>query len=240
MKLKPLHLSCLMALSCITNIYAQAPETAWTQTFPGAHDRVAAGIVATPDGGYVTAGKIAEFYGGISQGSDIMEGLLTKTDANGNLIWQKNYGGPGSDYFNAILATADGGFIMAGGSDTAGGDVTVNQGMTDCWVVKTDGEGNIEWQRTYGGTLIEVADAITATPDGGYVIGASTSSSDGDIATAPHAYADFWIFKIDATGNIVWQQTLGGAEPIMSGLLKPQLMAVLLRVDILTRLPVAM
>lgn len=200
----------IMAVTCTTPINAQAPETAWTHTFDGEHDRVAAGIVATLDGGYVTAGHLADLYTGISQQSDIMEGLLTKTDADGNVIWQKNYGGPGSDYFNAILATADGGFILAGTSDAAGGDVTLNQGLTDCWIVKTDSDGNIEWQRTYGGTATETADAITATADGGYVVGASTSSSDGDIATAPHAFSDFWIFKIDATGNIIWQQTLGG------------------------------
>ncbi|MBU3742429.1 MAG: hypothetical protein FGM24_09125, partial [Candidatus Kapabacteria bacterium] len=116
------------------------------------------------DGGYILTGYTA------SSGAGLDDMYLVKTDASGNLVWAKTYGGTGRDYGNAVKQTADGGFLIAGYtlSYGAGGD--------DLWLVKTDNAGNQLWHKTYGGTASDVAYSMDLTTDGGYVIVGHTLS----------------------------------------------------------------
>lgn len=123
--------------------------------------------------------------------------------------WQKSLGGSLRDYGKSIHQTQDGGYIIAGSSESNNGDVTGNQGAFDCWIVKLDLSGNIQWQKTYGGTNGDGANSIQQTQDGGYIFAGGSSSINGEV-TGNHSYSDYWVVKIDPSGNIQWQKSLGG------------------------------
>ena len=127
--------------------------------------------------------------------------------------WQKCLGGTGTDVPWQVQPTADGGFIVCGSSGSNDGQVTGHHGVTampDCWIVKLDAAGLIEWQKSYGGSSYETANSVLQTPDGGYIFAGGTYSSDGDV-TSNHGGYDFWVVKLNDTGAILWQKTYGGS-----------------------------
>jgi len=131
-----------------------------------------------------------------------------------NIEWQQIYGGTNADGAYDIDATADGGFITGGYSYSgiSGNKSVTNYGDSDYWVVKTDAAGNIEWQKTYGGSAFEQVETIAQTADGGYIVGGySVSGISGNKTEANVAGSiDLWIVKLDASGNITWQNAIGG------------------------------
>jgi hypothetical protein len=128
--------------------------------------------------------------------------------------WQKTFGGSGSDRAGSIDKTSDGGFIVLGASNSNDGDVTVNHGNADYWVIKLLSTGAIQWQKSLGGSNIEYFAAVKQTPDNGYIVCGSSLSVDGDI-TGHHGdttHSDFWIVKLTSTGSIQWQKSFGGTN----------------------------
>lgn len=131
--------------------------------------------------------------------------------------WSKNYGGSQYEVGTCIKATKDGGYIMCGSTASNDSDVTKNYGNVDCWVVKINSIGQIEWQKNYGGSLVEEATSISPTTDGGYIVAGATNSNDSDVVgyhpgTLVGPTYDIWVFKIDSVGKLQWQKTLGGTS----------------------------
>lgn len=125
--------------------------------------------------------------------------------------WQKYYGGNNDDVAYDIELTKDGGYIIAGGSFSRSGDVTDNYGEMDCWIVKIDSLGNLQWQKNYGGTDYDEATSIRQTKDGGYIVAGRSSSTDYDRKGAiAQNYEDFWVFKINSNGVLLWKKSIGG------------------------------
>jgi len=179
-----------------------APVTSWQRTYSGSKTDEGWSVVQTSDGGYIVAGTTTSYDGDGRLGLIPDEGdvYLIKTDANGNLIWQKNYGGPEEDAGYSVLQTNDGGYIIAGKTESYGA------GGSDVYLIKTDTNGNMLWQKSYGGSELDCADSVLETNDGGYIIVGTTSSysSYGDL--------DVYFIKTDANGNMLWQKTYDGAE----------------------------
>jgi hypothetical protein len=148
-------------------------------------------VQPTPDGGYIILGITYSFGAG---GGDY---YLVRTDASGNVMWSKTYGGANLDEGKNIRVTSDGGFIVTGDTDSFGA------GNSDIYVIKTDANGDSLWTKTYGGADKDVSKMIEPTPDGGYII-AGISRSFG--LTDP----DFWIIKTDGTGSVSWTKEYGG------------------------------
>jgi len=135
---------------------------------------------------------------------------IVKLNSTGNIMWQKSYGGSSADYAESIKQTTDGGYIIAGFSESTDGDVTENYGYADYWIVKLNSTGNIMWQKSYGGSSRDEAFSIQQTSDGGYIVAGYSESTDGDV-TGNYSEYDYWVVKLNSTGNIMWQKCLGGS-----------------------------
>ncbi|RME24660.1 MAG: hypothetical protein D6806_09250 [Deltaproteobacteria bacterium] len=149
-------------------------------------------ISTAPDGGLVVAGISSSF----SAGGD-GDALVVKLNPDGSVAWAKTYGGAGEDMALDIKAAPDGGYIMAGWTESFGA------GQSDCWLLKLDADGNVQWSKAFGGPGMEQAVYADPLPSGGYVVaGATTSFGAGD--------GDYWVLKIDSAGGVVWQKAYGG------------------------------
>jgi FlaG/FlaF family flagellin (archaellin) len=163
----------------------------WNRTYGGPETEQAFSMVRTFDGGYILAGITVS----VETSEDVW---LVKADASGTMEWNRTYGGPELDGAYSLVATSDGGCAFAGYTYSFGA------GDADFWLVKMDASGNVEWNRTYGGTNSEVACSLVATSDGGYAIAGYTRTVDVDLDY------DFWLVKTDELGNMEWNQTYEG------------------------------
>jgi len=163
----------------------------WNRTYGGTKDDVAWSVVQTSDGGYIMAGSTDSFGAGFD---DVW---LVKTDASGNMQWNKTYGGGLDEAAYSVIQTSDGGYAMVGYTASSGA------GSSDFWLIKTDASGNIEWSRTYGGSSWECAQSVIQTSDGGYAIAGQTRSFG--------VGGDSWLIRTDASGRALWNKTYGGA-----------------------------
>lgn len=168
-----------------------AGNKVWDKTFGGSNWDVAYNIEATSDGGYVVVGRTH------SKGAGDSDIWVLKLDGAGNKIWDKTFGGSGFDAAESIIQTSDGGYAMACLTKSKG------VGKEEVWVIKLDGTGNKIWDKTFGGSDMDIARSIVATSDGGYAITDFTSSKGAG------SY-DAWVIKLDGTGNKVWEKTFGG------------------------------
>jgi hypothetical protein len=134
-----------------------------------------------------------------------------KLDNTGNIVWKRVYGGSNDDRCYAAIPTSDGGYILAGTSNSASGDVTNNKGAFDMWVVKLNATGGITWRRNFGGPDDDAAYSIDELATGGYVIAGESKSQTGDVNGNRGGY-DYSIIRISATGNLVWKQSYGGSS----------------------------
>ncbi|MFC5411959.1 hypothetical protein ACFPMF_21725 [Larkinella bovis] len=183
----------------------------WQKTFGGTEFDNGYSIKPTTDGGYVVAGDTKSNDGNVSGNHGDNDVWVVKLNAFGNIVWQKALGGTGYDFASAILQTSDRGFVVAATSYSNDGDVRGSHGQSDFWIVKLNSSGDIVWQKTFGGSGSEFANAITATADGGFVVAGLTTSTDGDVH-GNHGRSDMWVLRLNSSGGIVWQKTLGGSS----------------------------
>ena len=162
----------------------------WDKTFGGIKDDRGYSVRQTVDGGYIITGHTRGFGTG---GANVW---LIKTDNNGNHLWNKSFGGTGSQQGFSVQPTIDEGFIITGYK------LSIIGGNTDVWLIKTDSNGNHLWNKTFGGTNDDYSSSVMQTTDGGFVIiGGSSYSLDE---------SDVWLIKTDSNGNHLWNRTFGG------------------------------
>ena len=143
---------------------------------------------------------------------------IIKLDSAGNIEWQNSIGGSSVDDLITISQTTDGGYICGGNSwsDISGDKTENNMGMTathDYWIIKLDVFGNIQWQNTIGGIFDDELYSISQTADGGYICGGGSKSGiSGDKTESSYGDYDYWVVKLDASGSILWQKTIGGSS----------------------------
>jgi parallel beta-helix repeat protein len=163
----------------------------WSRTFGGPVGDRGYSVQQTTDGGYIVAGSTASFGAG---GYDVW---LLKTAANGTADWNSTFGGPSHDYGYSVQQTADGGYIVAGSTNSYGA------GSGDVWLLKVAANGTEEWNSTFGGLSDDVGHAVQQTTDGGYIIAGSTNSFGA-------GSGDVWLLKTAANGTEEWNSTFGG------------------------------
>ena len=165
----------------------------------------------TSDGGYIVAGSTTSPNDGDVTGNHGgYDSWIVKLTNAGAIDWEKSLGGTGADHAYSVRQTTDGGYIVAGYSNSHDGDVTGNHGGDDYWVVKLTAAGDIDWQKSLGGSWNDNGMDARQTADGGYIVTGWSNSFNGDV-TGNHGGNDYWVVKLDSTGNIVWQKSLGGS-----------------------------
>jgi hypothetical protein len=190
----------------------------WQKSFGGSDWESAQSVQQTQDGGFIVAGESLSSDGDVTGNHGDMDCWVLKLDTAGNLIWQQSLGGNDWDSAESIQQTTDGGYIIAGSSESSDGDVTLNQGEKDYWIVKLDANGLIEWEQSYGGTEWDTSHSIQQTTDGGYIIAGESKSDDGHVENVASNHEkhggnrDFWVVKIDSIGTIEWEKLYGGTD----------------------------
>jgi hypothetical protein len=182
----------------------------WQKSFGGTSGDYAYSVQQTTDGGYIIAGSSYSNDGDVSGNNGDIDYWIVKLTSDGNLDWQKSLGGSSYDEALSVQQTKDGGYIIAGTSASYDGDITGSHGYRDYWIVKLTSDGNLDWQKSLGGSYIENAFSIQQTTDGGYIVAGSSASDDDDVS-ANKGNRDYWIVKLTATGKIDWEKSLGGS-----------------------------
>jgi len=179
----------LLSAICLTSI--ASAQTSWWRTYGGSGDDVGNSVQQTTDGGYIIAGYTSFLGAG---GQDV---YVIKTDASGDTLWTKTYGGTRNDEGNSVQQTTDGGYVIVGWT------ISLGAGLADVYLVKTDSLGDTLWTRTYGGTSYDEGFSVQQTTDGGYIITGCTYSFGA-------GRYDIYLVKTNAQGDTLWTRTYGG------------------------------
>ncbi|MEJ2613540.1 MAG: T9SS type A sorting domain-containing protein [Ignavibacteriaceae bacterium] len=166
-------------------------DTIWTRTYGGNQDDNASCVRQTNDRGYIIFGETVSF------GSDYWKGWLIKTDADGDTSWTKLIGENRHFFIQSGQQLSGGNLIFVGYTKASGA------GQEDLWLVKTDASGDTIWTKTIGGSEGELSYCIDETGDGGYIIAASTGSSND---------RNCWLIRTDQSGDTIWTKTFGGVK----------------------------
>ena len=183
----------------------------WSRYFGGLFTETLTGIEETDAGNYILTGYTDSNDTDISNNIGSYDFWIVKVSANSDLIWEKNFGGTQIDEAFAICKTTDNHFLIAGNSRSDDVNLSENYGSSDVWIIKIDVDGNLIWQKNYGGSSFENALAIIPSTNGGFYATGSSRSSDIDV-TNNNGNKDVWILKIDANGNLENQNTVGGSN----------------------------
>jgi len=165
----------------------------WDRTYGGSDFDWAYSLIQTTDGGYAVAGNT------YSKGAGGVDFWVIKLDYQGNMVWDKTFGGRSNDGAGSLslIQTTDGGYAIAGDTFSKGA------GNVDFWVIKLDYQGNMFWDKTFGGRSYDWVRSLIQTTGGGYAVAGSTySKGAGNV--------DFWVIKLDYQGNMFWDKTFGG------------------------------
>ena len=184
------------------------PILSWDKTIGGSSWDELNGLLAVPDG-IIAAGSSRSGTTDLSWNF-----LIVKLDFDGGVLWQRTYGGNMDDRLWAIIPTSDGGFLAGGYSfSSANGDKSQpSRGDMDVWVMKLDAQGQLLWEKAWGGLYRDELFAILEIPGGGYLLGCNSWSDAGPDKTEPaRGEQDFWLIRIDNQGNKLWDKTIGGS-----------------------------
>lgn len=198
----------------------------WDKAFGGSQYDDVYAIHALSDGGLLLVGSTLSSADGNKSSPTYgsSDGWLVKVDAEGNKVWDRTFGGSGEDWFTSIQSTRDGGFLLGGVSQSPadGNKAAPALGNADMWLVKVDAGGNKIWDRSYGGTNFDVLNAMAPTSDGGCLLGGVSGSDVGPGRSAPiSGLLDYWIVKVDAGGNQLWDKSYGGMSMDELSVIRP-------------------
>lgn len=170
----------------------------WDKFFGGIRKDKGKSVAQTSDDGYIVLGEIetSELISDLSNDVDL---ILIKTDSKGNKKWDKTFGGEDWEFAGSVEQTNDGGFIFCGSTVIDRSNLT----EIDALLIKTDSNGNLEWERIYGEKNEGGANSVRQTKDGGYIVTGEVQFSDVNV--------DALLIKTDANGTIEWEMAYGGS-----------------------------
>jgi len=183
-------------------LYAQLPPLHWALHYGGNNVDVPFSIKLTTDGGTIVVGYTDSRNGDVSAQPirDYWDLWVLKLDKCGIIQWERSFGGTGYESARDVVQTSDGGYMVLGETNSTDGGVVAGFGGTkDIWLLKLTTDGSLQWQKRFGGTGLDIGNHLTLTPDGSFLIAASSSSNDGDIRGnhSTGTYTDGVLLKIN-------------------------------------------
>ncbi len=200
-------------------------EVDFVKTFGGSHNETITAVVQSGDGGYVLMGSTDSTDGDITgKKGDDDDFWLLKTTQEGEVVFNKVYGGSNTDTATSLINTADGGYIVCGYSLSSDGDVSNNEGFQDYWITKLDAQGNISWEKTHGFAGSDQALKIIQTASGNFFVtgffdvsaSGNQGNDDGKMGAPSkatlHGVGEFWGILMDQNGEAIWRRYFGGSS----------------------------
>lgn len=188
-------------------LYAQSPSIIWQKSFGGSNSDIPRSIALTSDNHIIILGTTLSKDGHVSNNSGNVSFWLLDIGTNGVLNWEKCYGGKGVSEGRSVNASNSGLHIAGFVTDT-GNNVSNHYGNQDFWQAFLDYSGNVQWEKNYGGSLLDRCEVAKLTTDGGYILGGTTVSNDKDVI-GYLGKQGIWVVKTDDNGVIEWQKFLG-------------------------------
>ena len=198
------------------NLIAQTPTISFQKSFGGTLYEDGIDVISLPNGDFVVCGssfsdisgdKSTNSYGGADY-------WIVKINPTGSIVWQTTIGGTKDDIPAGIVQTLDGGFLISGSSrsPSSGNKSANNYGAEDVWVVKLSASGQLEWDKSFGGTSYDFGKSIISLANGNYLL-ANTSGSgrNGNKTVLSKGQSDYWCVIIDNNGSIINQFSFGGS-----------------------------
>jgi len=200
----------------IISLHAQSPIVEWQKCLGGSGYESPGSLIQLRDSNYLVVGNTGSNDGNVTLNHGLKDFWVIKTDQNGNIIWQRCYGGSHNDMAIRVVETNNNRLLVTGFSASWDGDVSGNHSAIthyDAWAIMLDNQGNLLWQKCYGGTGDEFMYQTMETSDSSFILVGSTTSNDFDVS-GNHSQdtSDVWIIKIDSVGNLIWQKCLGGTN----------------------------
>jgi hypothetical protein len=196
-------------------------ELDWVKSFGGTGEDTAQAVVQTSDGGFAVLGYSNSIDGDlVGKTTAVNDYWLLKLDAEGNLQWNKTYGGSKDDRGQSVVQTSDGGYAIVGYAMSDDGDGSNNEGFHDNWILRLDANGNILWEKSFGFSGHDHSYDVIETSDGGLFFtgfldvtssGGEGNTGKGNYLTR-HGVGEFWGTKLDVDGNLVWRRYFGGTN----------------------------
>jgi len=183
----------------------------WRRYHGGTSNDRSYDAVEANDGGFVITGTTESTDVDVTSNQGEYDVWVLKLNAEGTLQWAKTYGGSGIDGSNGILKTDDGNYLLVGNTFSNNGAVSLNYGASDVWVLSINDQGNLLWEKTYGGSEFDLGRGITAGPDNtAFIVG--NSKSKDNYVLQNQGENDAWVFQIDTTnGKLLWEHSFGGS-----------------------------
>jgi PKD repeat protein len=200
----------LLFLRITTSFGAAPPLLDWQKCLGGSGQDLPVKLIPCSGSGFWILGSTGSINGDVTFNHGSNDIWVVRTDSSGSVIWQKSFGGSSMESAGGCVDIGNGKLVIAGNTASSNGDITYNHGNFDTWLFCIDTTGTILWQRTYGGTQVDMCYSLNRSTDGGFVVAGGSYSNDGDV-NGNHGNEDFWVFKTDSIGNLLWQRSLGGS-----------------------------
>ena len=190
----------------------------WSKTYGGSKDDRGQSVIQTLDGGYAIVGYAMSDDGDGTNNEGFHDNWILRLDASGNILWERSFGFSGHDHSYDVVQTSDGGFFFSGFLDvtSSGGEGNTGKspyltrhGVGEFWGTRLDANGDLIWRRYFGGTNNDRSFGVVEANDGGLVMVGASESDDFDISNSKGSY-DFWVVKVSAKGEMLWEKSFGG------------------------------
>ncbi len=200
---------CLIRIDNFEKESSKENSLDWSKTYGGSQFDIPSDIKQTKDLGYIIIGYSKSDDGDINIINAETDAFIMKLNTEGNIEWVNSFGGDLDDFVYSVEQTVDGGYIVAGKSESINGALTRNNGVYDIWITKFDEKGEIIWSNSYGGSYSDNAHDIIETEDYSYIITGLSESKIGDFKLN-YGKSDAFVLKVDDSGNLLWIKNYGG------------------------------
>lgn len=188
-----------------------AGKLLWQKNYGGSGTDIGLDIIQKENGNFLIGGTTTSIDNDVEQNHGLTDLWLFEINSEGNILWEKTYGGSDAEYFGGLYNDENNIIFIVGGTKSVDGDVSFNHGEKDVWFIKTDTEGNLLREKTFGGSDSDDGKIIRKSHNSNLILTALTRSEDGDI-TKLYGMNDFWILEVDKSAELIWQRSYGGSK----------------------------